>query len=180
MSAPYTEIKPHLADLFRAAIAATLPEAVDAPIEIDHPRDAAHGDYACSIAMKLAKSLRRNPRELAQLIQAALPASALVAKTEIGGAGFINVFLQPAAYQQIVPYIFTLGDRFGNGHSGNGKRVQVEFVSANPTGPMHVGHGRGAVFGDALGRALALCKSGGRRGQGREGQDRRSQAKAPW
>ncbi|MHB1246519.1 MAG: arginine--tRNA ligase [Sulfuriferula sp.] len=157
MSAPYTEIKPHLADLFRAAIAATLPEAVDAPIEIDHPRDAAHGDYACSVAMKLAKSLRRNPRELAQIIQAALPASALVAKTEIAGAGFINVFLQPAAYQQIVPYIFTLGDRFGNGHSGNGKRVQVEFVSANPTGPLHVGHGRGAAYGASLANVLAAA-----------------------
>jgi len=101
MSAPYTEIKPHLVALFRAAIAVALPEAADAPIEIDHPRDAAHGDYACSVAMKLAKTLRRNPRELALIIQAALPASPLVDKTEIAGAGFINVFLRPAAYQQM-------------------------------------------------------------------------------
>ena len=104
-------------------------------IELDHPRDAAHGDYACSVAMKLAKSLRRNPRELAALIQAALPASPLVEKTEIAGAGFINVFLKPAAYQQIVPQIFAQGDAFGNGRIGTGKKVQVEFVSANPDRP---------------------------------------------
>ncbi|GBL46651.1 arginyl-tRNA synthetase [Sulfuriferula multivorans] len=157
MSAPYTEIKPHLVDLFRAAIAAALPEAADAPVEIDHPRDAAHGDYACSVAMKLAKTLRRNPRELALIIQAALPASPLVDKTEIAGAGFINVFLRPAAYQQIVPYIFARGDRFGDGRSGQGKRVQVEFVSANPTGPLHVGHGRGAAYGASLANVLAAA-----------------------
>ena len=157
MSAPYTEIKPHLAALFRAAIAVALPEATDALVEIEHPRDAAHGDYACSVAMKLAKILRRNPRELALIIQAALPASALVDKTEIAGAGFINVFLQPAAYQQIVPYIFVQGDSFGNSGNGNGKRVQVEFVSANPTGPLHVGHGRGAAYGASLANVLAAA-----------------------
>jgi len=157
MSVPYTEIKPHLIALFRAAIAAALPEAGDAPVEIDHPRDAAHGDYACSVAMKLAKTLRRNPRELALIIQAALPASALVDKTEIAGAGFINVFLQPAAYQQIVPHIFAQGESFGNGQSGKGKRVQVEFVSANPTGPLHVGHGRGAAYGASLANVLAAA-----------------------
>jgi len=157
MSAPYTEIKPHLIALFRAAIAAALPEAGDIPVEIEHPRDAAHGDYACSVAMKLAKTLRRNPRELALVIQAALPASPLVDKTEIAGAGFINVFLRPAAYQQIVPHIFAQGDSFGNGRSGQGKRVQVEFVSANPTGPLHVGHGRGAAYGASLANVLAAA-----------------------
>lgn len=157
MSAPYTEIKPHLTALFVAAITAALPEALDADVEIEHPRDPAHGDYACSVALKLSKSLRRNPRELAMLIQAALPVSPLVLKTEIAGAGFINVFLQPAAYQQIVPYIFAQGDSFGNGRRGQGKRVQVEFVSANPTGPLHVGHGRGAAYGASLANVLAAA-----------------------
>ena len=157
MNTPYIEIKPHLTALFRAAIAAVLPEAGDATVEIEHPRDPAHGDYACSVALKLAKALRRSPRELATLIQAALPVSALVAKTEIAGAGFINVFLQPAAYQQIVPHIFAHGDAFGNGCSGNGRRVQVEFVSANPTGPLHVGHGRGAAYGASLANVLAAA-----------------------
>ena len=157
MPSPYIEIKPHLASLFKQALTACVPDAGDVSIELDHPRDAAHGDYACSVAMKLAKSLRRNPRELATLIQAALPASALVDKTEIAGAGFINVFLKPAAYQQIVPQIFAQGDAFGNSRIGAGKKVQVEFVSANPTGPLHVGHGRGAAYGASLSNLLAAA-----------------------
>ncbi|HAN55413.1 MAG TPA: arginine--tRNA ligase, partial [Betaproteobacteria bacterium] len=157
MPSPYIEIKPHLASLFQQALTACVPDAGDVSIELDHPRDAAHGDYACSVAMKLAKSLRRNPRELATLIQAALPASALVDKTEIAGAGFINVFLKPAAYQQIVPQIFAQGDAFGNSRIGAGKKVQVEFVSANPTGPLHVGHGRGAAYGASLSNLLAAA-----------------------
>jgi arginyl-tRNA synthetase len=157
MPSPYIEIKPHLARLFQQALTACLPDAGEISIELDHPRDAAHGDYACSVAMKLAKSLRRNPRELAALIQAALPASPLVEKTEIAGAGFINVFLKPAAYQQIVAQIFAQGDAFGNSRIGAGKKVQVEFVSANPTGPLHVGHGRGAAYGASLSNLLAAA-----------------------
>jgi arginyl-tRNA synthetase len=157
MPSPYIEIKPHLSRLFQQALMTCLPDAGQISIELDHPRDAAHGDYACSVAMKLAKSLRRNPRELAALIQAALPASPLVDKTEIAGAGFINVFLKPAAYQQIVAQIFAQGDSFGNSHIGAGKKVQVEFVSANPTGPLHVGHGRGAAYGASLSNLLTAA-----------------------
>ena len=104
--------------------------------------------------MKLAKTLRRNPRELATLIQAALPTSALVAKTEIAGAGFINVYLHATAHQQIVPHVLALGTNFGNSAVGAGKKAQVEFVSANPTGPMHLASGRGATLGDSLARIM--------------------------
>lgn len=157
MLSPYIEIKSHLVNLFTTAVQQVCPEPTDVSVEMERPRDAAHGDYACSIAMKLAKTLRRNPRELATLIQAALPASALVAKTEIAGAGFINVYLHPAAHQQVVPYALTLGANFGRCQMGVGKKVQVEFVSANPTGPLHVGHGRGAAYGASLANVLAAA-----------------------
>ncbi|BBO99339.1 arginine--tRNA ligase [Sulfuriferula nivalis] len=157
MLSPYIEIKSHLVELFTAAVQQVCPEPTDVSVEMERPRDAAHGDYACSIAMKLAKTLRRNPRELATLIHAALPASAMVAKTEIAGAGFINVYLHPAAHQQIVPYALSLGANFGNSQMGAGKKVQVEFVSANPTGPLHVGHGRGAAYGASLANVLAAA-----------------------
>jgi arginyl-tRNA synthetase len=157
MLSPYIEIKSHLVDLFTAAVQQVCPEPTDVSVEMERPRDAAHGDYACSIAMKLAKTLRRNPRELATLIHAALPASAMVAKTEIAGAGFINVYLHPAAHQQVVPYALSLGANFGNSQMGAGKKVQVEFVSANPTGPLHVGHGRGAAYGASLANVLAAA-----------------------
>jgi arginyl-tRNA synthetase len=157
MLSAYIEIKSHLVELFTAAVQQVCPEPNDITVEMERPRDAAHGDYACSIAMKLAKTLRRNPRELATLIHAALPASALVAKTEIAGAGFINVYLHPAAHQQVVPYALRLGANFGNSQMGAGKKVQVEFVSANPTGPLHVGHGRGAAYGASLANVLAAA-----------------------
>ncbi|MFA5170755.1 MAG: arginine--tRNA ligase [Sulfuriferula sp.] len=157
MLSPYIEIKSHLVNLFTTAVQQVCPEPTDVSVEMERPRDAAHGDYACSIAMKLAKTLRRNPRELATLIQAALPTSALVAKTEIAGAGFINVYLHPAAHQQVVPYALTLGANFGRSQMGVGKKVQVEFVSANPTGPLHVGHGRGAAYGASLANVLAAA-----------------------
>ncbi len=157
MLSPYIEIKSHLVSLFTAAVQQVCPEPTEVSVEMERPRDAAHGDYACSIAMKLAKTLRRNPRELAVLIQAALPVSALVAKTEIAGAGFINVYLHPAAHQQVVPYALGLGADFGRSQLGAGKKVQVEFVSANPTGPLHVGHGRGAAYGASLANVLTAA-----------------------
>ena len=157
MLSPYIEIKSHLVNLFTAAVLQVYPEPTEVSVEMERPRDAAHGDYACSIAMKLGKALRRNPRELAVLIQAALPSSELVAKTEIAGAGFINVYLHPAAHQQIVPYALNKGAKFGCSQLGMGKKVQVEFVSANPTGPLHVGHGRGAAYGASLANVLAAA-----------------------
>ena len=157
MLTSYIDIKSHLAVLFSHALQQVSAETTDITIEIERPRDAAHGDYACNVAMKLAKRLRCNPRELALRIQAALPESGLICKTEIAGAGFINVFLQPIAQQQIVPHILQLGENYGCSQLGAGKRVQVEFVSANPTGPLHVGHGRGAAYGASLANVLAAA-----------------------
>ncbi|MHB8848523.1 MAG: arginine--tRNA ligase [Burkholderiales bacterium] len=155
MLTPYTDIKSHLDVLFTGALNRISAEITDITIEIDRPRDAAHGDYACNLAMKLAKRLRCNPRDVAVQIQAALPASEWILKTEIAGAGFINIFLQPCAQQQVVAHILAQADQYGQNRSGAGKTVQVEFVSANPTGPLHVGHGRGAAYGASLANLLA-------------------------
>jgi len=121
-------------------------DAIPQPI-IERARDAQHGDFACNVAMVLAKVARSRPRDLAEKVVAALPDSALVNKVEIAGPGFINFYLAPGAFRAQIPQIITEGYGFGRSTVGNGKRVQVEFVSANPTGPLHVGHGRGAAYG---------------------------------
>tara|TARA_R110002110_G_scaffold205066_7_gene417219 strand:- start:366589 stop:368274 length:1686 start_codon:yes stop_codon:yes gene_type:complete len=131
-----------------------LPSPLASNVQIDRTRDSSHGDLASNIALTLAKPARRNPRELATLICAALPASALVERTEIAGPGFINFFLSDASNQAIVSTILQQGTSFGTSNTGGGRKVQVEFVSANPTGPLHVGHGRGAAVGDSLCRLL--------------------------
>lgn len=117
---------------------------------IERTRDPLHGDFASNIAMSLAKAAKTNPRELAAKIIAALPHDPLILKAEIAGPGFINFFTDSRAQFQIIPTILTEGVQFGRSHVGAGKRVQVEFVSANPTGPLHVGHGRGAAYGSAV------------------------------
>ena len=122
--------------------------------EIERSRDAAHGDFACSIAMRLAKSLRANPRKLAEQIVAALPKNELIARTEIAGPGFINFFLTPAAWQAELLRVHRAGAAYGRGDGGAGRRAIVEFVSANPTGPLHVGHGRHAAFGATVANLL--------------------------
>lgn len=145
--------------LIQAALA-TLPADVlpaDIPrpvIDVERTRDAAHGDFATNVALQLAKPARRNPRQLAQAIVAAIPASDLIGKTEIAGPGFINFHLSPAAYSQELSRIFDLGPTYGYGLRGAGESTVVEFVSANPTGPLHVGHGRQAALGDALASLL--------------------------
>ncbi|MGH8310714.1 MAG: arginine--tRNA ligase, partial [Steroidobacteraceae bacterium] len=126
-------------------------------IEIERTREAAHGDFASSIALKLAKVARRNPRELAQHIVAALPASPLIARTEVAGAGFINFHLTPAAYASELERIVTAAQAYGRSNAGGGKRVLVEFVSANPTGPLHVGHGRHAAYGATVASLLSAA-----------------------
>lgn len=145
--------KTHLTDLFRQALA-QFPQALDIPLELDRPKQSSHGDFACNVAMQLAKTLKRNPREVAQSILASLPASPWVARTEIAGPGFINVFLKPGAWQQVAKAVLAAGDQYGT-TPARGEKVQVEFVSANPTGPLHVGHGRGAAFGASLANVLA-------------------------
>ena len=154
----------HQIELLVQAALATLPADI-LPADIVHPavnvertRDAAHGDFATNIALQLAKPARRNPRQLAQAIVDALPASELVERVEIAGPGFINFHLSPRAYQQELSRIFDLGAAYGYGKLGPAESTVVEFVSANPTGPLHVGHGRQAALGDAL---AALLQSQG-------------------
>jgi len=125
------------------------------PVLLERPRQRSHGDYACNLAMQLAKPLRRPPRELAQALLAALPPSALLARAEIAGPGFINLTLTPGAKQAVIPAVRRAGRAFGHAaRAANAPRVMVEFVSANPTGPLHVGHGRGAAYGASLANVL--------------------------
>ena len=126
-------------------------------ITVERTRQREHGDFASNIALVLAKPLGLKPRELAQQIVAALPPSPLVARTEIAGAGFINFFLSPSALPSVVPTILRGRRTFGRNNLGRGERVMIEFVSANPNGPLHVGHGRGAAYGDSLARLLDAC-----------------------
>ncbi len=152
-------MKTHLQNLMAQALQSLqqeglLPDAERLAIPLERTRDRTHGDFASTIALALAKTARRPPRELAERMVAALPASDLVVKVEIAGPGFINFFLTPAAYQAVVGEILERGERFGRSELGAGQRVQVEFVSANPTGPLHVGHGRGAAFGATVANLL--------------------------
>jgi len=124
-------------------------------VVVERTRDVQHGDFATNVAMRLAKAARRNPRELAQAIVAALPANTFIAKTEVAGAGFINFFLTTDAYASELALVHELGDRYGRSNLGRGERVMVEFVSANPTGPLHVGHGRQAAYGATLSNILS-------------------------
>jgi len=124
-----------------------LPEPFAGEVQITHTRNKDHGDFACNVAMQLAKPARRNPREIAQAIIDQLPAHEALIKAEIAGPGFINFFIDPSAGRSIIARILVEGDQYGRSDIGQGKRVQVEFVSANPTGPLHVGHGRGAAYG---------------------------------
>jgi len=134
-----------------------LPAELEAPIQLERARDASHGDYACNIALLLAKPARCNPRQLAEKIVAALPTDPQVEKVEIAGPGFINFFLENAAITAVIPAILEAGTSFGCSTLGQGRKVQVEFVSANPTGPLHVGHGRGAAYGAAVADLLTAA-----------------------
>lgn len=144
-----------LADAARQAA----PEADLPAIVLERPKVAAHGDLACNIAMQLAKPLKRNPRELAQRIadavQGAPEAQGLVEAVEIAGPGFINLRVAAAAKQRVVRRVLEEGSQYGRSRAGTGRKVMVEFVSANPTGPLHVGHARQAALGDALCHLLA-------------------------
>ncbi|MBV9621893.1 MAG: arginine--tRNA ligase [Gammaproteobacteria bacterium] len=136
----------------------SLPEAAAAgAAALERTREGKHGEFASNVALRLAKSARRNPRELAAAIVAALPPSPLLARAEVAGAGFINFHLAPAAYAQELAHIHARGAHYGTSRRGAGERVLVEFVSANPTGPLHVGHGRQAAYGATLANILAAC-----------------------
>ncbi|MCO6414540.1 MAG: arginine--tRNA ligase [Thiogranum sp.] len=145
-------MKQHLSQLLSSAVDSLQAQGIlpqDAPVQInlDRTRDRRHGDFASNLAMVLCKLAGSKPRDLAERIVAALPASQHVRKVEIAGPGFINFFLAPLAYHSTVAQVLEQGEAYGRSNIGQGKSVQVEFVSANPTGPLHVGHGRGAAYG---------------------------------
>ena len=144
------DIKTHLATLLRAALAKAAPDAADAEVLIERPRDPAHGDFACNVALQLAKRLKRNPRQLAEQLVAGVAADPYVAALDVAGAGFINIRLAPRAGQEAVAQVLTQGPSYGRAGAARPSKTMVEFVSANPTGPLHVGHGRQAALGDAL------------------------------
>jgi arginyl-tRNA synthetase len=139
--------------LFQQSLAQVAP---DQPhnLVLEKPRQAEHGDYACTVALQLAKALKLPPRQIAQAIVDNLPASPLIKKVELAGAGFINVFLSAQARQGVVHQVLEQGAAYGNLELGSNQPIQVEFVSSNPTGPLHVGHGRGAAFGASLANIL--------------------------
>jgi arginyl-tRNA synthetase len=147
--------KNDIAALIQAALTPIIAGTGLAPtVVLERPRDPSHGDVACNIAMQLAKQLKMNPRELANKIVAAVmadpAAAALVESADVAGPGFINLRVAASAKQAVVRTIIEQGERFGRGTAGAGKSVVIEFVSANPTGPLHVGHGRQAALGDAM------------------------------
>ena len=147
-------MKQVITDLLHQAAKSIVDDTAQLAITLERPKSADHGDFATNIAMQLAKPLRQNPRAIAERIIAALPTSQYVSKVEIAGAGFINFFLSADSKQGVVKDILQAGAAYGKNNSGQQQKVQVEFVSANPTGPLHVGHGRGAAVGDCLCRLL--------------------------
>lgn len=147
-------MKAHLTQLLATAAKTIAPDSADLSILLERPKSAEHGDFATNLALVLAKPLKQNPRAIASQLINALPSSDYIAKTEIAGAGFINFFLNAQSQQQVVKTILSAGAQYGRNANGQKQKVQVEFVSANPTGPLHVGHGRGAAVGDCLARLL--------------------------
>ena len=152
-------MKSHLLQLLLPVAQSIHPEILANSIQLDRPKSIEHGDFSTNLAMMLAKTLKKNPRELATLIIEKFPSSPFIEKVEIAGAGFINFYLNAKARTFIIHEILKNPETYGqntSGHDEKGKpqKVQIEFVSANPTGPLHVGHGRGAAIGDSLARLL--------------------------
>ena len=150
-------MKAHLGVLLESALASvTAGRPLDVPPtpQVDATKDPRFGDFQTNLALMLAKPLGLPPRKVAEALVAALPPSDRVAKVDIAGPGFINFHLAPAAFQAVVPDILAAEARYGRDDSGGRGRIMVEFVSANPTGPMHVGHGRNAAYGDTVANLL--------------------------
>ena len=140
------------------AIAALAPEAKTEAVTLEPPRDPSHGDLSTNAAMVLAGQLKQKPRELAEKLAELLRRAPSVEQVEVAGPGFINLRLAASAWQAVIPAILQEGTSFGNSKAGTGRHINVEYVSANPTGPLHIGHARGAVYGDVL--ATLLLKAG--------------------
>ena len=140
------------------SVSGGLPAGIDlSRVVVEPPREAAHGDMATNAAMVLAREAKTKPRDLAEQIATKLRADDLIAAVEVAGPGFINITLKPTAWVETLRTVLGEGDSYGKSVVGGGGQVNVEYVSANPTGPMHVGHCRGAVFGDALSNLLAFA-----------------------
>lgn len=154
-------VKDSLHDLFeQALIALARDSGVDSPttgFAIERTRTPEHGDFACNVAMVNAKAFGQAPRAIAQALLDKLPTHPAIARAEIAGPGFINVFLTALSRQAVIADVLDRGEAFGRAPAGSGERITLEFVSANPTGPLHVGHGRGAAFGATLGNLLAAA-----------------------
>ncbi len=150
---PSPDSKARLAGLVQDAVRKAFPDT-EASVELDRPKNAAHGDFATNVALQIAKRVGRKPRETAEAIVAALERGGEIAKADIAGPGFINLTLSASARFAVVAEIHRAGERFGRGTNGGERRILVEFVSANPTGPLHVGHGRQAALGDAVSSLL--------------------------
>ncbi|MBX3674339.1 MAG: arginine--tRNA ligase [Burkholderiales bacterium] len=146
--------KTRLAELVAEAVRKAFPGAGEAAVDLDRPKNADHGDFATNVALQLAKRVGMKPRDAAQAIVAALGGAPEIAKTDIAGPGFINFTLSKASRFGVVGAIQSAGAGFGRGRAGEGRTIMVEFVSANPTGPLHVGHGRQAALGDAISSLL--------------------------
>jgi arginyl-tRNA synthetase len=144
-----------LARLQQEGVIASAPAAAE--VHVERTRDKGHGDFASNVALTLAKAARTAPRALAERIAAALPQHDAIERVEIAGPGFINFFLLPHAQLGVLLEVLEAADAYGQSRIGNGQRVLVEFVSANPTGPLHVGHGRGAAYGSSLANLLSTA-----------------------
>ncbi len=151
---PLTDLKSQLAQWLSAGLARIAPEHLPSTIALERPKQARYGDYSSNVALQLAKALKRNPRELAQALIAALEPTPMVARAEVAGAGFVNIFVSDAARRVVVARILAHGPAYGSVATKQAASAIVEFVSANPTGPLHVGHGRAAAVGDAIARLV--------------------------
>ena len=132
-----------------------LPQDSSAKIQISHSKDKSHGDFACNVAMQLAKQAQMPPRKLAEKLLAEFPADEMIEKVEIAGPGFLNFYVRETLHGEILDTIIEQDNNYGRAEKYTGKKVQIEFVSANPTGPLHVGHGRGAAYGATIANMLA-------------------------
>jgi arginyl-tRNA synthetase len=148
------DTKSALASLFQTAVQSAFPELGECSIVVERPKNPEHGHYAVNSALQLAKRLGKKPRDIADAMVKAIPANDLIASVDIAGPGFVNIRLSAAAETAVVNRIFAQGGMFGRGSAHMGKKIMVEFVSANPTGPLHVGHGRQAALGDSICRVL--------------------------
>jgi arginyl-tRNA synthetase len=146
--------KARLAALVEQAVRAAFPDAPATPVDLDRPKNRDHGDFATNVALQLARHVGRKPRDVAESILKAMPESGEVTKTEVAGPGFINFTLASGARFAVVDRILAAGTGFGRSQAANNRKIMVEFVSANPTGPLHVGHGRQAALGDAISTLL--------------------------